>query len=256
MKTRYAQVAHRLAGEIAEGVYPVGSTLPNEPTLAVLLGVSRSTLRAALGELQKLGLVSRRPSLGTRVEAAIPQTHERGFTQTLGSVEAIVQYASDTLRDSLTISSWVADRAAAARFEIEAGSRWLVVSFRRCQRSDPPMAPICWTDVYVAESFSEFVRQHMDGHRGTVSELVEEFAGRPVTLVEQTLKACGLPAVLAAPLEADAGDHTLEITRRYFLGESELALFSISLHPGQRFSYVSRLRRNDDTTNPVSGPAD
>ena len=48
----------RLATAIRLGVYPYGSTLPPERELAVLLGVSRATVREAIGALRAAGMVS------------------------------------------------------------------------------------------------------------------------------------------------------------------------------------------------------
>ncbi|MFG1372761.1 GntR family transcriptional regulator [Xanthobacter oligotrophicus] len=243
MSKRYAEVARQLVGEIGQGVHPVGSTLPSEPALALALGVSRSTVRAALDELQKLGMVSRRPSLGTRVEAAEPQRAGQGFSQTLGSVEAISQYAADTRREGLTLADMVADREKAKRLGLQPGSRWLRISYCRVDRKDPEAPPICWTDVYVDAQYADHVRARMATHVGAVSELVEEAAGRRIAEVEQTLRASGVPERMAAALQAPVNDHALEITRSYFLGAGELALLSVSIHPGDRFAYVSRLVR-------------
>lgn len=122
---RYAEIAQQLSLDIANGVYPVGSTLPSEPALAEALGVSRSTVRAALGELQKLGMVSRRPSLGTRIEASQPLTSGEGFSQTFSSIEAIAQYAASTLRDGLTFEQIVLDDSLATRLQTNTGSKWI-----------------------------------------------------------------------------------------------------------------------------------
>ena len=54
MSTRYAEVARTLTAQIGDGTYPVGSLLPKEVNLAQTLGVSRSTVRNALQELQQL----------------------------------------------------------------------------------------------------------------------------------------------------------------------------------------------------------
>ncbi|MBO9195318.1 GntR family transcriptional regulator [Rhizobium sp. 16-449-1b] len=241
---RYAEIAQQLSLDIANGVYPVGSTLPSEPALAEALGVSRSTVRAALGELQKLGMVSRRPSLGTRIEASQPLTSGEGFSETLSSIEAIIQYAANTLRDGLTFEQIVLDDSLATRLQTNPGSKWLKVSYLRVDKLVNTAPPICWTDVYVDRRYASFVSDRMALHVGAVSELVEEAAGRPISQVEQSLRGVGVPAQYAEALKAPVDGHALEITRRYFLGTSELVLASISIHPGDRFTYVSRLMRH------------
>jgi GntR family transcriptional regulator len=53
-----------LVGAIRRGEFP-GGRIPAEPELARQFGVSRATVRSALTSLEQLGLVRRRPGLGT-----------------------------------------------------------------------------------------------------------------------------------------------------------------------------------------------
>ena len=55
----HAQIEDWLAGEIAVGALRAGQRLPTEQDLAAWFGVSRMTLRHALGELARRGLVTR-----------------------------------------------------------------------------------------------------------------------------------------------------------------------------------------------------
>ena len=68
-ETRYAKVARDLVQGIGDGRFSVGSTLPTELELCEQYGASRHTIRAAIRELQELGMVSRRKKAGTRVES-------------------------------------------------------------------------------------------------------------------------------------------------------------------------------------------
>jgi len=63
----HLQAEHTLRLLVAEPRYQKGELLPDELTLARELGVSRNTLRSALGRLVQEGLLERRPGLGTRV---------------------------------------------------------------------------------------------------------------------------------------------------------------------------------------------
>ena len=60
LQLRYQRVRGALAQEIARGRRPTGSRLPPERALAEHFGVSRVTLRRALEELAKTGVVARR----------------------------------------------------------------------------------------------------------------------------------------------------------------------------------------------------
>jgi GntR family transcriptional repressor for pyruvate dehydrogenase complex len=75
-------VAERIRNEILAGRLEAGSRLPSERELALALGINRLTLRAALGRLEALGLVSTRHGAGTIVTS----WRESASLDALGSV--------------------------------------------------------------------------------------------------------------------------------------------------------------------------
>ena len=66
----WAQVAADLRTEITKGRLDDGQRLPAEPELASIYGVSRATVRRALGVLIEEGLLSRLTRRGTFVTPA------------------------------------------------------------------------------------------------------------------------------------------------------------------------------------------
>lgn len=58
-KPVFVTVYERLYDMMTDGTFPVGEALPSEPKLATMLGVSRMTLRQALGLLTEDGLVTK-----------------------------------------------------------------------------------------------------------------------------------------------------------------------------------------------------
>ncbi|MFG1191797.1 GntR family transcriptional regulator [Xanthobacter flavus] len=243
METRYAQVARMLAEAIAAGRHPVGSVLPNEWDLAERFGVSRSTIRAAMRELQASGLVSRRKSAGTRVEATRPPREGGSFVQTLSSIESVQQFGGETERLIQAMTSIVADDALATQLGCRPGSRWLRISSLRHLPDDASAPPICWTDVYVDERYAEAVEPRIRSFPGLFSNLLEEVSGRRIIEIRQDIKAVGIPTRVAGALKTSAGAHALEIRRQYILSPGSMAEVSISIHPGDRFSYATRLMR-------------
>lgn len=67
----YKQLIKKLRGDISGGMYPVHSRIPSEQELCDAYQVSRVTVRKALAELTKEGLLERRQGKGTFV--AIPR---------------------------------------------------------------------------------------------------------------------------------------------------------------------------------------
>ena len=68
----YLKIADRLRTQIAAGEFGSDGPLPTERNLAAALGYSRVTIRSALGELQRDGLISRRQGSGTFVKHGTP----------------------------------------------------------------------------------------------------------------------------------------------------------------------------------------
>src|SRR5579871_6525642 len=69
-KPRYSEVADQLMFAIAQGNYPLGSSLPSEAQLCERHAVSRHTVREAIRRLEVHGLVTRQQGRGTYVRQA------------------------------------------------------------------------------------------------------------------------------------------------------------------------------------------
>jgi GntR family transcriptional regulator len=243
VETRYAFVARALAEAIAEGRHPVGAVLPTEFELAEQFAVSRSTVRAALSELQASGLVSRKKSAGTRVEASSPMRRTEGFTHALGSIEAVQQFGVETERVIQTVTDIVADDELAGAMGCRAGRRWLRISSLRLIPGDVSKIPICWSDVYIDDLFAAEVKRKMKRHQAIFGTLVEKISGRRICEIRQDIRAAGVPPRLAKALKAEQGTHALAIRRQYILSPNDMAVVSISIHPADRYSYSTQLRR-------------
>ncbi|MEW6254905.1 MAG: GntR family transcriptional regulator [Pseudomonadota bacterium] len=250
METRYAYVARVLAEAIAQGRHPVGSVLPNELDLAEQFSVSRSTIRAAMRELQASGLISRRKSAGTRVEAARPARDAEGFVQTLSSVESVQQFGFETERRVQEVGEVVADEALAAQLGCRPGSRWLRISSIRCLKDNAAAPPICWTDVYVDDTYGDAMRPRIATYPAIFGSLLEEVSGRQISEIRQDIKAVGVPTRIAGALGSAPGAHALEIRRQYILSPASMAEVSLSIHPADRYSYATRLRRQHPAAKP------
>jgi len=235
----WAQLARELAGKIADGGFPVGSQLPTEFELREQYGASRHTIRAAIRELQDLGLVSRNKKAGTHVEAARPSG---GYRQSLASVDDLAQFGASHTRVVQEIKPVTTDRALAAVLGCEPGSRWLRVSSLRLQRQTGA-PPVGWTDVYVDPSFSGIADLVSASPDVLISELIEQRYGRRIAEIQQDITAIGVPTRLAEKLAAKTGTPALRIVRRYLDHTGSAFEISVTVHPADRFTSSTRLRR-------------
>ena len=89
----YLQTTEALIGFLSKGGYRSGDRLPTENKMAENLGVSRATLRVAMGYLETRGHIVRRPGLGTFVAAPVIPQESRGFNLALDRLEPILSVA-------------------------------------------------------------------------------------------------------------------------------------------------------------------
>lgn len=242
MQTRWAIVARLLTQRITDGEYPVGTVLPKELALADQFGVSRSTMRAALDELQKAGLISRRRNAGTRVEALEPLRGPASYNQTLATVEDVVQFGAQTNRVVQEIASEPAEGFLATLLQCAPGQTWLRVSSVRSPL-DGAAPPLCWTDVYICETFALLVTEKIGNYVGLIATLIEEFTGHRAEEIRQTITATRVPNKVATALCVKPTSNALEITRQYLDVKQRVFIVSRSIHPADRYSYETRLQR-------------
>ena len=86
---RYGQLARHITTAIREGQIGVGHQLPPERDLADLSHVSRVTVRKAIGQLVRDGLVEQRQGAGSFVREAI---HEKRLEHGLSSLTSFTEY--------------------------------------------------------------------------------------------------------------------------------------------------------------------
>lgn len=235
--TLYTRISEELARRIAGDVYPVGAVLPAENALAEEFDASRHTVRAALRQLQDLGLIARRRGSGTVVTAARPKA---GFSQSLGSLEDLVQLAARTPRSIHRVQEVVLDVEEAARLGVGPGTRWLRFVSTRGTEGQPP---VVWTELYVDAHYKgvrKLARQHPDR---LVSDLIEEHYGRRIASVTQTISACAIPGSVARELEVAAESPGLFIMRHYKDQAGKIVEVSCSHHPAGRYEFSTTLIR-------------
>lgn len=239
-QTRYEVVAKDLREGISSGRFPVGTLLPTELELCDLYAVSRHTVRAAITQLQNQGLVSRRKRVGTRVESATPIG---GYSQSLASVSDLVHLAETQVRSIQNVLHFVADIAQAKRLGLEPGEHYFWVSSLRVDQENP-RAPLCWTDVYAQDIYSEVIElanQHPDE---LIAALIERHFGRYINVVDQQVRAVLLSVEIAKSLNADVGSPGLNILRQYRDKDGAVMVVSETTHPQDRFTLVSQMRRD------------
>lgn len=125
----YEQVRRSLADSIADGTYAAGDKLPSEARLAADLGVNRLTVRRAIEELARAGLVHSRQGSGTYVAAPVVRlpVSQRLMPDSLvtGLTEQIAEHGH-SYEDVLLKVTKVNAPQMNIEFELPAGPLWQV----------------------------------------------------------------------------------------------------------------------------------
>lgn len=141
-----ASLRHRIADtlreRLLEGEFSAGSRLPSEPELARSLGVSRSSLRAAIAMLETDGLVQRMHGSGTYV--AERPTLRNDLSRNFGVSEMIAAagFEPGTIREVVGTEPAPAD--VAAPFGIEPGTPLSVLRRVRTASGRPVVDSTDW----------------------------------------------------------------------------------------------------------------
>lgn len=238
-KANFANIARHLTDAITSGHFVVGALLPTELELCKHYGTSRHTVRAALAELQQLGLVSRRKNVGTRVISAKPRA---GFRPSLASVDDLVQFGEEHLRVVQSIAPETVRGDLAKELGCGDGTSWLRISTMRMV-GDQNAMPIGWTDVYIDPTYAEIGELVAASPDTLISSLIEERYDRHIAEIQQDVRAFTISdGEMARKLKVEAGAPALKIVRRYLDADGELFEASVSVHPADRFSVSMRLR--------------
>ena len=130
-----------LRDQILRGFYAPGAALPAEEDLGAHFGVSRITVRRALGDLKQQGLVDRFAGRGTYVCAKLPKTAP--FAQQ-SMLEALQQVGRDTQVQVLAVRTAVPPTPVALQMHLRSDESAVFTSRLRHVGNTPLMLLDAW----------------------------------------------------------------------------------------------------------------
>lgn len=140
------QLSEQLMRMIVDGQLKAGDKLPNERELADSAGISRTSVREALRDLELRGLISRKPGRGTVVQ---PQTRPDLHAQMLGVMDTSQRVLREVMDLRAVIEPPIAERAAlrARGGELSALLRPLELAENELRQDKPSTALLVRLDV-------------------------------------------------------------------------------------------------------------
>jgi GntR family transcriptional regulator len=232
---RYQEIMRAISEDIASGRVAVGDRLPTEHELCEQYQVGRHTIREAVRGLVELGMVERRPRVGTSVVSAEPITDYRWLPESADDIAANVN-ATWIVRPRRTVV--VADEAIARRLGCEVGDRWFRFAGPRILRDRRTREPVCFSEQYVPDTAR--ARRAIAKPAMSPDDIIDQ-------TVEQEIRAAPLDEEQAAALHAEPGSAALVVVRRHRRLDGTLVAIGIHTHPADRFSITMTF------THPSSG---
>lgn len=235
---RHQNLARTLAREIETGVYPVGSKLPRELDLCAQFGASRHTVRTALNSLVRMGLIKRTPRLGTTV---VSDKVRQGYQLKVGQISDLMQFSHDTRMKVLSCDLQTVDAKSEEALRQYEGQIWLHV--RGLRHSNEHTLPISYHEVWVHPDY-----RGVDGIEGVINqpifEYIEQQFGVSAVRVRQAINSAAATPAVSKHLEIERDTPCLWVRREYYDAHGRMVELSLSVHPGDIFTYEMELERH------------
>ena len=201
----HARIKGALRSKILDGGYPPLSRLPSESELGVLYQVSRITVRQALADLQREGLIFTQQGKGTFVSR--PKAFQN-VTTLMGFAESMSAMGLEVVNQLLDFRFVEAEPHVARRLDLAAGA--LVAEIHRVRLLD--REPVSLEITYVPESLGRKLGQ-ADLVTRDIFLVIENEAGTPLGHADLRIDATLADAQLALRLGIGEGAPVLRVER-------------------------------------------
>jgi len=232
----YSQVRERLRERIADGTYAPQARLPAESEIGAIFGVSRITVRQALGDLQKEGVIVKVPGKGTFVAETRPSQE---LARLEGFGEAMSRKGHRIVNRVVKHALVDAAPAVAARLRIAPGAP--VTEIHRVRRLD--REPVSFEITYLPPAIGERLRGE-DLAQRDVFLILETDYGIQLGHADIQIGAVNADIALAASLRVEPGAALLRIERLTWTADGVPLDFEYLYVRGEAFQYALRLPRH------------
>jgi GntR family transcriptional regulator len=233
----YSQIAQVLREQILKGEFQPGSVLPTEESLCETYGVSRSTVRQAMGELLSQRLVLRRRGVGTYVAE---RKRAQRIAHPVGSIYDALHYVGNVKYQVLSKLEAVPPEGVGELLRLEDDEKCLCVS----EMGFFDKQPFVCAELYFRLRFGRSL-ESKDLASGTpLVRLVEQRFGLRVSRAEQVVEPESASAAVAKILGIHIGTPILRNTRVYFLADSSSFGASVThFHPERYKMHIELVER-------------
>ena len=231
----YTQIKEILRNRILDGTYKAHEQMPSESDLTRSFEVSRITVRQALGDLQKEGLIFKIHGKGTYVSQ--PKAFQNlGKLQGFGEAMATMGY--ETFSQVISFKIVPADKTVALKLGL--GENEMVSEIRRVRYLN--RAPISLDVTYLPKTIGERLIKEDLAHRD-IFLILENDYGYSLGQAELQIEAMLADESLGRLIHLQEGSPVLRIERLTFTTDNQPLDFEYLYYRGDAFQYRLRVER-------------
>ncbi|MDD2544977.1 MAG: GntR family transcriptional regulator [Burkholderiaceae bacterium] len=230
------QITDVIRNDLLREVYPKGTALPGELAFADAYGVSRHTVRAALEQLKKEGLLYTRHGVGSFMRDGC---EEPQYTQSFTSTDDLLMHTGDTAFQIVSCQEQVLRLSDEnLKIGLRRGEKWLAVTVERSSKTS--QRPISRATVYARPVYFAEVAQFAQGQH-PLFKLIERKNG-PTLEIEQHIAARAASPAESAYFSIRKHRPILEITRVYYGQDRTPYEITVTAYNAETFRYVSTIQ--------------
>lgn len=232
----YSQLKEILRTRILDGTYPPLSRMPSEAELGKAFEVSRITVRQALGDLQKEGLIFKIHGKGTFV--AKPKAFQNVSTlQGLG--ESMTQRGYEVINRLRSFKTEPANAQVAARLQVAEGENVVQIKRARLVNRELVSLEITWLPEAVGKRLEKADLVSRD-----IFLILENDCALPLGHADLAIDAILADAELARALEVEEGSPVMRIERLTHTADGAPLDYEHLYYRGDAFQYRLRIDRH------------
>jgi len=232
----HSQLRDLLRGRILDGEYAPDSQMPSESELGAMFKVSRITVRQALGDLQKEGLIFKIHGKGTFVSK--PKAFQNVSTLQ-GLAESMTGRGYEVINRLRSFRFVPADKLVAERLNVAEGETVTQIRRVRLINREPVSLEMTWLPKHLGERL-----ENADLVTRDIFLILENDCGLTLGHADLAIDAVLADSDLTQALEVETGSPIMRIERLTHTADGQPVDFEHLYYRGDAFQYRLRIDRH------------
>jgi GntR family transcriptional regulator len=232
----YNQLKEILRGQILDGTWPPLSRMPSENELGQRFDVSRITVRQALNDLQKEGLIFKIHGKGTFV--AKPKAFQNVSTLQ-GLAESLARQGYEVVNRLISFKTVAASSQVAQRLNVGEGSQVSEIKRLRLVNREPVSLEVTWLPLDIGQQLEKADLVTRD-----IFLILENDCGYNLGHAELAIDAILAESELTRLLNIEEGSPIMRIERLTHTADGTPIDYEYLYYRGDAFQYRLRIDRH------------